>query len=434
MVEDALSKGQYQIHTVRDSYKFSDYFNPYEECWVTVTKCNLDANDFNFFFNQNPQYKPDGVKTRREFKYRHEYFYVTSFSFHNDHKILPTLEFAIRLENKNQKLKLPNFQELNETSSFYQKYVKNVPKVAGKFREEFKSVFSQYLSGNPDALKRFCDGSPYQNNELVHGLDVWQLLCRSQKKYDFVYYLSANNGYYFDKNNQYNYNGELKNGLPNGRGNNRGWEGTFKDGKKTGPFTYKKNRDYYEGARRASEPDEDNGHYEFFDKYTYKYTGNCVNDQWEGEVRVEIAGTKGFGSDIYIEHYSHGQMTNSTLVSENLTDRLLAQRISENNRIRSIRQQIRQMQENQRLEEASVNVNTVRNYVKSIDQDTDRGNWVSFEVKFTDGKSGWIEYDKSKGTWGGQVGWDYFGFVKYDYPNPNSQTAAILVLYRYLHR
>ncbi|MBR4390684.1 MAG: hypothetical protein IKT08_01070 [Bacteroidales bacterium] len=430
-VENALKNGGYKIYIVRDSYRYADYFNPYQECWLEVPSCDIDKDDFDNYFRRNPQFQADRVRTRSELKFRKNHTYVTSFSFHNNHKVLSTLEFAIRLENRNQNLRLPSFQDLNEANTFYQQYVKRFSKIAGDYKEEFKSSFSQTLSDNPEALKRFCDGSPYLNNELVKELDVWQLLARAEKKYNFVYYSTANNGYYFDMANKLSYNGELRNGKPNGKGNSRGWEGTFVDGIKKGSFIYTLTQDRYEGVRRASESD-DSGRYDYWDKFTFKRTGNCVDDQWDGEVRLEITCAKCPGSDVYKETYSKGQLIKKDLVSDNLTNNLNEQRIRENARLQANREQARRLAEERRLQEASVNVNTVRSFVKSITEYKDSGNWVEFEVNFTDGRMGWIEYNKSKGEWAGQDGW-FFGDAKYYYPTPNSQDAALLVLYKFLH-
>lgn len=83
-----------------------------------------------------------------------------------------------------------------------------------------------------------------------------------------------------------------------------------------------------------------------------------------------------------------------------------------------------------------VNESNVMQHVKSIREDKDKDNWRTYEVEFVDGYagwSGWIEYRKSDGKWGGQDGFS-FGYAKYVYPEPNSKAAAILVLYNYLLR
>lgn len=433
VVENALKSGKYSIYIVRDSYRYADYFNPRKECWLQVSSCDLDDGDFYSFFRRNPQYQATDIKTRNELKFRKNHTYITSFSFHNNCKVLSTLEFAVRLENRNQNLKLPSFQDLNEAYAFYQQYVKKFSKVSGEYKEEFKSSFSQTLSDSPEALKRFCEGSPYLNNELVKEIDVWQLLVRAEKKYDYVYYLTANNGYYFDRDNKFNYNGELRNGKPNGKGNNRGWEGTFMDGIMTGPFTYTSTRDRYEGASRASQLGNSD-RYDYWDKFTFKRTGNCVNDQWDGEVRLEITCAKCMGSDVLKEYYSKGQLVRKELLSDNLTNNLDEQRIREEARRQAVEERIRRAEEERRLQEASVNVNTVRGFVKSINQSSDKGNWVEFRVDFTDGEMGWIEYNKSRGEWAGQDGWDIFGEPTFFYPHPNSQDASLVVLYKFLHR
>lgn len=421
VVEAAMAKGQYKIHVVRDSYRYSDYFNPYDECWVTVSNCDLEVEDFNAFFNKNPQYQTEEVKTRREFKYRHEHYYVTSFSFHNNHKVLSALEFAIRLENRNYDLKLPNFQDADKANTFYQKYVKKNADLAKRYKEKFNVDFGKYLKENPESMKRFCEGSPYSNNDLVNQLDVWQLLWESNRKYDYVFYRTSNNGYYFDKQKKYAYQGDLKNGKPNGRGKNFGWEGTFTDGKKNGQFTlYYTNREYH-----RSDLGIGGFNYEWF---KFKKTGKCVNDEWEGEVVFEITcPNHSAGKDVVKEYYSKGKCTNSTLVSRALSDdlRKKEQLASERN------SEWRRQREAERQQLSSVTENTVMQYVKSIEEYQSLPN--TYKVIFKDGKSGDIKYDPSKGGWGAECGWAFFFTPDYCFPSPNSKAAAIFKLFKDKH-
>lgn len=85
--------------------------------------------------------------------------------------------------------------------------------------------------------------------------------------------------------------------------------------------------------------------------------------------------------------------------------------------------------ETQKIE---ISENEVMDYVASIEKDKENDDRITYEVHFKDGKSGWIEYNKDDGKWGGQIGY-YFLDANFYYPVPNSKSAAILKLYRYLH-
>jgi hypothetical protein len=358
------------------------------------------------------------VKTQREFKYRHENFYVTSFSFHNNHKVLSALEFCIRIENKSNSLQLPNFKDAKEADDFYKKYVKRFSELAKKYKAKFNSDFIEFLKNNPETMKRFCDGSPYPNNELVQEIDMWGALLSCNKKYDYVYYKTPNNGYYFDRQGEYSYKGEIRNGKPNGKGNNKGWEGTFKDGKKTGRFNWYLTCSRYDWSNLGI----GGFSYQWFQ---FKKTGTCVNDEWEGEVIYEITcPNHSTRKDEVKEYYSKGKNTKSIVVSKALSDDLREQERLARERDNEWKRQ----KEAERRRLSSVNENNVMQYVESISDYNDG----EYKVVFKDGKSGYIKYNPSKG-WGVECGWAFFFTPDYCYPEPNSKTAAILKLFKDKH-
>lgn len=412
--------GWFEIYTVRDSWLNKDYFNPYKLCQVNVSKCDVDMNDFNAFFSRNPQYCLQDKKTRTEYKYRREFIYVTSFSFRNNKDMLSCVELCVQCANKNFNLKLPSFQNFNEANAFYQKYVRPFPKVVEVFKEEFVPKLSEYLQNNPDAMKRFCEGSPYQNNELAKEIDVWSLLLQCNKKYDYVYYLTADNGYFFDKSGAFKYQGDIRNGKPNGKGKNWGWErlskvsweGTFKDGKKDGSFTCT----YYYFNRT--------------DDLKEKLTGTCVDDEWEGEVVKETTCKNSSYSNIDKEYYSKGKLVKSELISDRMSKDLEEQERIRREQKALEEKRAREREAERRQRESSVNVNNVMNEVKSIEKEGEDSSCIKYTVRFKDGKSGWIRYWKSDGKWGAYVGDLWNG---YDEPSPNSKEAAILLVYKYEH-
>ena len=281
-VENAFNTGQYEVYTTRDSYKYSDYVNPHEEYFFTVKNCEIEWSDFQAYFKSNPQLVASDITTETRLKYGAEVTFVKSFRFHNDHKKLSSLEFGLQIENQNTKLKLPSFTNVKEAEGFYQKYVKNSSKHAKKYKEQFCEVFTNYCKSNPDELKKFCDASPYDNVEILKELDVRSLLANADRKYDYIYYCSANNGYFFDSKGDFHYQGDIRNGMPNGHGKNNGWEGTFVDGKKVGTFTLSTSANHYDWS------DTGVGGVGGNDWFFFKRTGTCVNDKWDGEVVLEV--------------------------------------------------------------------------------------------------------------------------------------------------
>lgn len=316
VIEAALVSGRHYLH-------HSD------EVWIKVDDCKIDIDDFNEYFKQNTQFKPEFVRTSREVKYRREYIYVTYFEFHNNPQQLGRLEYYVRLENKNQSLKLPSFKDIIAANTFYQKYVKSkASSLVNMYKREFATEFTNYLRSDPQVLKRFCDSSPYLNNDLVNEIDVLGLIKDFTGKYDYVYLKTATSGYYFDKAKRFRYIGEIRNGLPNGKGHTQGatarWEGTYKDGVKNGQFTYTYTNKYYRGIEPLLVIDGYDG---YNDIITYKMTGNCVNDQWSGEVRTEITCTTSRYSDVITEYYSNGKASQRRVVSNRMTQDIQEMRV-----------------------------------------------------------------------------------------------------------
>lgn len=434
IVEGKIKSGKYELRTVRNSYKTSDHFDPHKECWFSVSNCDIDIWDFRTFFAKNRQYKAEDVVIHSWLKYGDEVTFVKSFSFHNKPDLLSAFLLCVRCECKDPNLTMPPITNLNESNLFYQKYVKKNSKLATEYKATFKAEFSKYLKENPEGMKTFCQGSPYTNNELVKELDVWQILGDCNRKYDYVYYLTQSNGYYFDKQKKYAYQGDLKYGKPNGKGKTLGWEGTFKDGKKDGRFTWS-NTD-----RTYSKSNLGIGGFSLYE-FNFKKTGKCVNDQWDGEVVYEIlCPNRSTRKDVVKEYYSKGKCTKTMLVSKALSDDLREQeriaRVRANERQRQEAERQRQKEaerqwqrEAERRQAESVNENNVMNEVKSIEKYKEDRSRIVYNVTFKDGKSNWIRYWKSDGKWAAYVG----GFWEYYEPYPNSKTAAILEAYKHEH-
>lgn len=431
IVEGKIKSGKYELRTVRNSYKTPDRFDPQKECWFSVSNCEIDLWDFRAFFDKNRQYKAEDVVMRTILKYGDEVSFIISFSFHNKPDLLSAFELCVRAESKDPNLKIPPITNLNESTLFYQKYVKKNSKLATEYKATFKAEFSKYLKENPEGMKTFCQGSPYTNNELVKELDVWQLLMDCNRKYDYVYYLtqSKSNGYYFDKQRKYAYQGDLKYGKPNGKGKTLGWEGTFKDGKKNGQFTWSYTNMKYDKSNLGI------GGFSI-NNFNFKKTGKCVNDQWDGEVVYEIScPNRSTRKDVVKEYYSKGKCTKTKLVSKALSDdlrekdRLASERAKEQANERNRRYEQERRQYEQKV--SSVNESNVMNEVESIKKFREDKFGITYTVTFDDRHNmyGYINYRKSDGKWGVEGG--FFG--GYIYPDPNSKAAAILELYNRLY-
>lgn len=418
IVEDAIKSGQFEVYIPKDKWGIS---KKDKICEFKVSNCFVESNDFYAFFAQNPQYQIGERKEtiEHEFKYRREYTYVhiISFSFQNNKDVLSCLELCVRSVNKNLNLKLPFSKNVNEVNTFYQKYVAPFPKAVDLFNEEFLPKYREWLINDPEAVKQLCKGSPYPNNDFVKTLDVWQILCQCNKKYDYVYFLTTNNGYYFDKNGAYNYQGQIGNGMPNGQGQNMGWEGTYVNGKKNGAFTHR----YSDQISNQ-----------------IKSTGICVDDEWDGEVVKET--TNPFYqpySNIEKEYYSQGKLIRTELVSDQLTKekerqtRLEMERRKAEEREAERRRAQREAEKRAEKEKlSSLNVNNIMKEVESIEKKDEDRLRIEYSVRFKDYRWSEIYYNKHDGKW--EV-YEFGLFYDYYAPEPNSKEAAILLLYQKTH-
>lgn len=457
-VEDAIKSGRFELEKTWEQYAnehplgrtFSlrdveNRRNNYEKSFVkgaalfTVASCDIDINDFNAFFNRNNQYILQGKNTRTETKYRKEFTYVTSFSFSNNKDVLSRLEICVRSANKNLNLQLPSVQNFNEISAFYQKHVGPFPKVVEVFKEEFAPKCCEWYCNHPEAVKQLCEGSPYPNADFVKALGVWQILCQYSK--NCVFLIDANRGYIFDNNGRYD--GQIRNGKAEGQGTRyegqKKWEGTFKNGKKAGSFTCSSRGEYYtddyygNGLCISGCP-----------CYTFISTGNCVDDQWDGEVKTVVTCSTRGESNTIKHQYSNGQLVKRVIEWDNLTRAEEYDRWKKEERKKREKIEKERREAERRLELSSVNVNNIMNYVKNVSFKENNHYRTEYEVVFTDGKSGEIAFIKKEAgifldidadSWA----WYCSGFLSsgYEYAEfnklPNTKEGALVGLFHHLH-
>ena len=401
----------------------------------SVPDCRFEEVKLRQFMSQHPEYIITLEEVEREYRWGDYDETIVAFSFVYSDPAFNTLCFALRLANNDKDLQMPSYHNIGESSDFYQRYVKRFSELSDIFKSQFFPEFTSYVINNPEGMKRFCDGSPYSNKELLKDVDVWKLLAKSRKaQYAYVYLLEANNGFIFDTRGRYH--GEIRNSLAEGQGtlyNDKGkWVGTFKSGKMNGVVTNTQKSSKY-GSYLAS----------YRGGFTIEYKGICVEDQWDDEV-VKTVTTSGVespyrpiycnNSDVEKLYYSKGKFIKSTTMSTSLSDYLNKEMKNQEELARQWDLTWQAKQEAEKLRQSQVNINNVMNEVESIEQYSENSNWTTYEVKFKDGKSGLIEYYKTKGEWGGEDGYDILFFPYFNYPHPNSRAAAILILYQYVHK
>ncbi len=414
-----------------------------DRLYYDVKNCSFKEDDLRKFMRKHPEYKITFGDVEREYKWGYYEETIVSFTVSLNDPAANTLIHAIRLANNNNNLQMPSYRNLGESSDFYTRYVKRFSSLSEIFKNGFFPEFKNYVQNNPDGMKRFCDGSPYSNKELLKDIDVWKLLADSKKgSYPFVYRVDSYKGYIFDSRGRYD--GSISNGQAEGQGvlydNGGKWVGTFKNGQKNGSFTYTQTLGSY-GSYRAS----------YNGVFTIVYKGNCVNDQWDGEV-VKTVTTSGVdspyrviyssNSDVEKYTYSKGQLVTSTKTSSSLSNYLSSEMKNRQELAYEAERDAQRRREQERAKELSVNVNNINSYVKSISIKEDNRVRTEYKVVFTDGKYGEIAFIKKSGVMievdSNSWAWYNDGFIGgYSYAKtsdlPNTREGALVGLYRALH-
>lgn len=395
---------------------YDDYTKDKYHFVFHVKDCRFEKDEVRKF----PMKHPDCVITDMEIEYELKWGYyqetVVGFKFYRKDAAFNSLQTAIQLANNDNNLRIPTCQDFQEMDVFYKNKVKRFPELVKLYKKECLTKFTNLIKTDPDATKRFCDGSPY-NSELLRDIDVIDLIRNSPKKHVFVYYTSADKGYVIDKQGEYK--GEIKNGKADGKGvlekSDGRWEGTFRNGKMNGHMVHTARiYGYYTGVtgRRDRIPPHR--------WYSLTEEGECVDDKWNGIVDYKVGG----GEDHVRRVYENGIIVSSEIVNNTLTG------ISET-AWDDYWARLSEAEADRERTRSSVNEDNIMNYVRKIDVYKDDVSCSHYDVDFKDGKRGSIYYDKHRGQWS----WcDNPGSIFATYLNakPNSKNGALACLYKAL--
>lgn len=405
-----------------------------DRLYYDVKNCRFKEDALRSFMRKHPEYKITFGDVEREYQWGYYEETIVSFTVSLNDFASNSLIFAIRLANNNKSLQMPSYHNLQESSVFYQNYVKRFSELSEIFKSAFFPEFTNYVKNNPDGMKRFCDGSPYSNKELLKDIDVWKLLAESKKaQYAYVYLQDAGKGYIFDSRGRYE--GPIKNGLAEGEGtfyDNEGqWVGTFKNGKRNGSFTNTQSLGGY-GVYKAS----------WYGVFIIQQKGTCVNDKWDGEV-VKTVTTTGVdspyrniytrNSDVEKLYYSQGTLLRSSTVSSSLSNYLTKEmEVRKELAIQAKRESQRRWEEEQAAKQAAQaadeaarvaaanrkgKVEFSKSYTVMFPND---GQAVEYHVTFGDGTRGCI----------GKVDWQSYWCIHTRW-NPDLAVSSPLGAWRY---
>ena len=402
-------------------------------CLYQVRGCSFDKEAVRTFPASHPEYKIVDMDVENTYKWGYYEETVVAFTFYRTDAASNSLEVAVQLANKNNGLHI-SYTNASEAYTFYQNYVREYPELAEIFKKQFATEFPNYVKNNPDGMKRFCDASPYYNNELLKDINVWNLLQDSKKSQaPYVFLLESNRGYIFTGNSSYT--GGIRNGQAEGSGtltNAEGsWNGTFKNGKMNGSFKNTKSIGTFSAHQ-----------WSFTGDFKVVCQGNCVNDRWDGEVVKEVtclgrAQRYGYGyttcscSDVEKLYYSNGSLQRSVSVSDCLSrslDSWIERENAEHNAyVQSQKEKEQQM--------SSINENNIMNYVRSMETEEYAGDTYYYVYyKESDGMKGTIRYTSS-GYWEycSQGHYTNSIFTEFISSRPNTMLGALVNLYKRLH-
>lgn len=335
-----------------------------------VDNCNFDEEDFNKFRNSTSSYYFSNISINNVYRFGDYYDFVGGFTVSLRNQSGDPLERAIRVANKNNSLKLPNFLNLDETYQFYTTYVKKYSRISRECWQEFSKrtldaiqknaenyvkflkgapykhtdflngkknwELMEFLKKNPSGIVTFCKGSPYKNDQFLKDIDILYFLENNLSDNTYVYLKNANEGYIVNREGCYT--GGILNNQMHGKGKHElgvahigfvfderivreTYEGEFKNGMRNGSMTHHWYNNSYKGTNGRT--------------YTYSETkyfrmsesGKCVNDKWNGQTKLRVA--HDYKEDVWQCNYSKGNLLSKTPISIKLTNYLQNNNLTE---------------------------------------------------------------------------------------------------------